>query len=117
MQIPYTSKAKKAVDSAAKLSKSMQDHYIGTEHILLGLLKEGTGVAALVLKENGVEMTAVLDLIKELIALSNTDCTGRKRRLFTESRTCAGKRRERSDSFPFRENRNGAHSACNAERD
>ena len=46
MQIRYTSKAKKAIDQASKMSKSLHHHYIGTEHILIGLLKEGTGVAA-----------------------------------------------------------------------
>ena len=50
MQTPYTAKAKKAVDFAAKMSKSMKHNYIGTEHLLLGLLKEETGVAAQVLQ-------------------------------------------------------------------
>ena len=45
----YTAKAKKALDMAARLSRSMHHNYIGTEHILAGLLKEGTGVAAEVL--------------------------------------------------------------------
>ena len=53
MQIRYTSKAKKAIDQASKMSKSLHHHYIGTEHILIGLLKEGTGVAAQVLNDNG----------------------------------------------------------------
>ena len=52
MQIRYTSKAKKAIDQASKMSKSLHHHYIGTEHILIGLLKEGTGVAAQVLNDN-----------------------------------------------------------------
>ena len=46
MQIRYTSKAKKAIDQASKMSKSLHHHYIGTEHILIGLLKEGTGGSA-----------------------------------------------------------------------
>ena len=68
MQIPYTGKAKRALDIAARMSKAMHHNYIGTEHILLGLLKENTGVAAQVLKENGVELDQVLKLIEELIA-------------------------------------------------
>ena len=68
MQTSYTAKAKKAVDIAMRMSKSMHHNYIGTEHILLGLLKEGTGVASQVLKENGVELDKVLELIEELIA-------------------------------------------------
>lgn len=68
MRIPYTAKAKKAVDMAEKMSKSLHHNYIGTEHLLLGLLKEGTGAAAQVLNENGVELDKVMQLIEELIA-------------------------------------------------
>ncbi len=68
MQISYTAKAKKAIDIANRMSKSLHHYYVGTEHILLGLLKEGTGVAAQVLHENGVELEKVLELIEELIA-------------------------------------------------
>ena len=68
MQIPYTAKAKKAVDLANRMSKSLHHNYVGTEHLLLGLLKEGTGVASQVLEENGVELDKVLELIEELIA-------------------------------------------------
>ncbi len=68
MQIAYTAKAKKAIDIASRMSKSLHHNYIGTEHILLGLLKENTGVAAEILRENGVELDKVLKLIEELIA-------------------------------------------------
>ena len=68
MRLPYTVKAKKAIDLAGKMSKSLHHSYIGTEHLLLGLLKEGTGVAAQVLREYGVEADKVLKLIEELIA-------------------------------------------------
>ena len=40
MQTAYTAKAKKAIDIATRISKSLHHSYIGTEHILLGLLKE-----------------------------------------------------------------------------
>ena len=59
-----TDKAKKALDIANRLSKSMHYNYIGTEHILAGLVKEGTGVAAEVLSVNGVELS-------ELTIISN----------------------------------------------
>ncbi|MGN0142076.1 MAG: Clp protease N-terminal domain-containing protein, partial [Roseburia sp.] len=72
MQTPYTAKAKKAVDIATRMSKSLHHNYIGTEHLLLGLLREETGVAAQVLAENGVEETKVLELIEELIAPTST---------------------------------------------
>lgn len=71
MQTAYTAKAKKAIDIATRISKSLHHSYIGTEHILLGLLKEGTGVASQVLADNGVEYDKVLELIEELIAPGN----------------------------------------------
>ena len=67
MQLSYTVKAKKAIDIANKISKSLKNNYVGSEHLLLGLLKEGTSVAAKVLNENGVEFEKTLELIKELI--------------------------------------------------
>jgi len=47
----------------------MHYNYVGTEHILAGLLKEGTGVAAEVLSANGVELSKLLQMIEELISI------------------------------------------------
>lgn len=66
--IPYTDKAKKALNYANRLSRSSGCNYVGTEHILAGLLKEGTGVAAEILTANNVELEALLKLIDELVA-------------------------------------------------
>lgn len=66
--IPYTDEAKKALNYANRLSRSSGCNYVGTEHILAGLLKEGTGVAAEVLTANNVELEALLKLIDELVA-------------------------------------------------
>ena len=66
--IPYTDKAKKALNYANRLSRSSGCNYVGTEHILAGQLKEGTGVAAEVLIANNVELEALLKLIDELVA-------------------------------------------------
>jgi ATP-dependent Clp protease ATP-binding subunit ClpC len=65
---PYTSKAKKVLDLAKRLSKSMQYNYVGTEHILMALVKEGTGVAAEVLLANNVEAEKLRQMIEELIS-------------------------------------------------
>ncbi len=70
MDKPYTAKARRALELAGKLSKTLQHNYIGTEHVLLGLLKEGTGVAAQILMDNGVEEEQLLQLIQDLIAPS-----------------------------------------------
>ncbi len=66
---PYTSKAKKVLDIANRLSKSMNYCYIGTEHLLAALLKEGTGVAAEALQANNAELDKLLQMIKELISM------------------------------------------------
>lgn len=65
---PYTIKAKKALDYAKRISKNLSCNYIGSEHILAGLLKENSGVASIVLKENNVEFDKLLQLISELIS-------------------------------------------------
>lgn len=65
---PYTDKAKKAISYANRLSKSMQCNYVGTEHILAGLLREGSGVAAEVFAANNIELDKLLELINELVA-------------------------------------------------
>ena len=64
----YTAKAKAAIQTAVRLSKTLHHNYIGTEHLMAGLLKEEGGVAAKVLNENGVEYKKPIELIKELIA-------------------------------------------------
>ena len=54
--IPYTPRVKKVLALALKEAKMLNHAYIGTEHILLGLLHEGDGVAARVLKSLGVDL-------------------------------------------------------------
>ena len=67
----YTSKALNVLDIAARRAKSLKQNYIGTEHILLGLIEEETGVAARVLAENGVKEDQLLEMIEELISTDN----------------------------------------------
>ena len=68
MHKQYTPQAGKALELAAKLSKKLQHNYVGTEHILAGLLQEGTGVAAKVLTESHLEEKKLVELIEELIS-------------------------------------------------
>ena len=68
MKSQYTDKAKAALLLAEKTAASLRQGYVGTEHILVGLLKEGTGVASKVLIENGVEEIQLLEMIRDLIA-------------------------------------------------
>lgn len=67
----FTEKAKAALTMAAKCALHLKQGYIGTEHILVGLLKEGTGVAAKILVENGADQEKLIDMIQELIAFEN----------------------------------------------
>ena len=64
----YTAKAKKVIDLAKRMSKSMKYNYVGTEHILTALVKEGTGVAAEVLTANNVDAGKLQKMIEELIS-------------------------------------------------
>ena len=68
MHISYTKQAEKVIRYAAKKAKEMKHPYIGTEHLLLGLREEYTGVAGQILEQNGVEEDKILHLMDELIA-------------------------------------------------
>lgn len=68
MREQYTAQAKNALALAEKTARSCQHNYIGTEHILLGLLKEKEGTAGMVLADFGVTEERVLSLIDRLIA-------------------------------------------------
>lgn len=67
MQSQFTDKAKAALLLAEKTAVSLRQGYVGTEHILTGLLKEGTGVAAKVLTANGLDEIQLLEMIRDLI--------------------------------------------------
>src|SRR5881227_825657 len=65
--IPYTPRVKKVLALAAKEAKTLNHTYVGTEHIFLGLLREGDGVAARVLQQLGVELERTRqEILKEL---------------------------------------------------
>jgi len=67
--LPYTSKAKKVLECALAEARELQHSCVGTEHLLLGLLREGSGIAAAMLAEYGVELgntrTELLRLLRE----------------------------------------------------
>src|SRR5216110_2622670 len=65
--IPYTPRVKKVLALASKEAKALNHTYVGTEHILLGLLREGDGVAARVLKNMDVDIEQTRqEILKEL---------------------------------------------------
>ena len=67
MMYSFTNRAKKAIDLANQLATELGHNYIGTEHILYGLIKEGNGVAAKVFENQEIEPDMIIDKIVELI--------------------------------------------------
>ncbi|MBS6516603.1 MAG: ATP-dependent Clp protease ATP-binding subunit [Clostridium sp.] len=64
----FTEKAREAIQTAAELAAQLDHGYVGTEHLLLGLIREGTGVAAMILGHYGVTEEKVLSLMERLIS-------------------------------------------------
>ena len=69
--IPFTPRAKKVLELSLREALQLGHNYIGTEHILLGLIREGEGVAAQVLKKLGAELAQVRQTVIKLISSSS----------------------------------------------
>ena len=65
--IPFTPRAKKALELAAEEARSLGHNYIGTEHLLLGLIREGEGIASQVLMNLGMDLNSVRNEVMELL--------------------------------------------------
>ncbi|HSO68554.1 MAG TPA: ATP-dependent Clp protease ATP-binding subunit, partial [Arachnia sp.] len=65
--IPFTPRAKKVLELSLREALQMNHNYIGTEHILLGLIREGEGVAAQVLIKLGADLNRVRNTVLQLI--------------------------------------------------
>ena len=65
--IPFTPRAKKALELAAEEARSLGHNYIGTEHLLLGLIREGEGMASQVLLNLGLDLNTVRNEVMELL--------------------------------------------------
>ena len=68
MQIKFTQQAQHAISNAEKAAKKLNHHYVGTEHLLLGLRQEFASVAGQVLAGHGVDEEKLLKLMDELVA-------------------------------------------------
>ena len=64
----YTGKAKEALVLARNTAEELGSRTIGTEHMLMGLIEEGSGTAAMVLKANDVKAERVLELLRKLVS-------------------------------------------------
>ena len=67
MNYKFTNRAEKAINIANDIAAELGHNYIGTEHLLYGLVEEGSGVASKVLQDQGVTPEKVLEEIDELI--------------------------------------------------
>jgi len=68
--IPFTPRAKKALELAAEEARSLGHNYIGTEHLLLGLIREGEGIASQVLLNLGMDLNSVRNEVMGLLGSS-----------------------------------------------
>jgi ATP-dependent Clp protease ATP-binding subunit ClpC len=66
--IPFTPRAKKVLELSLREALQLGHNYIGTEHILLGLIREGEGVAAQVLQQLGAELQKVRQTVIQLLS-------------------------------------------------
>ncbi len=66
-EIPFTPRSKKVLEQALRESLQLRDNYIGPEHILLGLMREGDGVAAQVLIKLGANLNRVRQQVIQLL--------------------------------------------------
>jgi ATP-dependent Clp protease ATP-binding subunit ClpA len=74
--LPYTSRAKKVLEFAMTEARELSHSYVGTEHLLLGILREEKGIGAQVLNDAGVELDAARD---EVVRLLGTEVSGAQR--------------------------------------
>ncbi|MCI8950737.1 MAG: ATP-dependent Clp protease ATP-binding subunit [Lachnospiraceae bacterium] len=68
----FTAKAREAISLAVNAAETLGHNYVGTEHLLIGLLHEGSGVAAKVLAESGLREDKVMELVSQLISPNQT---------------------------------------------
>ena len=75
--IPFTPKAKKVIELAMDQARNLGHNYIGTEHLLLGLIREGEGIAAQVLRKLEAGLDKGREIAKELV-IADSDKSDRK---------------------------------------
>src|SRR5690242_100776 len=78
-EIPFTPRAKRVLELAVEEARSLGHNYVGTEHLLLGLIREGEGVAAKVLLELGVDRKRVREETLKLLGGTPSSSAGAER--------------------------------------
>ncbi|MCL2354305.1 MAG: ATP-dependent Clp protease ATP-binding subunit [Oscillospiraceae bacterium] len=73
MEYKFTNSSKKAIEISNEIAVELGHSYVGTEHLLYGLVKEGTGIANKVLGNQSVAEETVKEKIEELVGIGNSD--------------------------------------------
>ena len=76
VEIPFTPRAKRVLELSLEEARQLGHNYIGTEHLLLGLIREGEGVAARVLENLGVDLTKVRTQVVRMLGETAEVTTG-----------------------------------------
>jgi ATP-dependent Clp protease ATP-binding subunit ClpC len=77
-KIPFTPRAKKVLELSLREALSLHHNYIGTEHILLGLVREGEGAAAQILTEHAGDLAAARQAVLDLLPAAEAALHGRR---------------------------------------
>jgi ATP-dependent Clp protease ATP-binding subunit ClpA len=77
--IPFTPRAKKTLELALREALQLHHDYIGTEHILLGVIREGEGVGAQILRQHAADLTAIRTAVLELLPGTPAEAVRRTR--------------------------------------
>ena len=99
-EIPFSPRAKKVLELAVDEAGTMGHYYVGTEHLLLGLLKEEEGIAARVLENLGVKIEDVKEEVINLLGEPTENPLPRSTRLATALPPNQKPRHRLSTSFP-----------------
>jgi ATP-dependent Clp protease ATP-binding subunit ClpC len=89
--IPFTPKAKKAIELSMEEARQLGHNYIGTEHLLLGLIKEGEGVASEVLLNLGLDAARVRDEVMQILGSATPGFTSGQSDRPTGAKATTGK--------------------------
>ena len=82
----YTAGAGRAIRIAIEIADQLGQGYVGTEHILIGMLRDGGGVAGRILAGNGVALETVEQMVRDLIAPETPVVTREKNGCYTDEK-------------------------------
>jgi ATP-dependent Clp protease ATP-binding subunit ClpA len=100
--IPFTPRAKKTLELALREALQLHHNFIGTEHILLGVIREGDGVGAQILRQHCSDLLEIRMALLDSISALPTETSRARRWLRRRSATAPGEAREPDESAEMR---------------